>query len=402
MTIALVALGALAGSVALVGYAYVGYPALLKLMSLGRSPRPPADPPSWPAITITIPVYNEATTIAETLRKVLAIDYPSERRQILVVSDASTDGTDDIVRTFADRGVELLRVPVRRGKTGAENAALAVVRGDIIVNTDASIHIPSHSLRPLIAAFADPSVGVASGQDVSVNRVGDSTNQGESRYVGYEMWVRELETRVGGIVGASGCFYAIRAHLHQVQFPEGLSRDFASAMVAEEHGLRAVSVPEAICFVPRTKSLHNEFRRKVRTMTRGMQTLLFKRHLLNPGRHGVFAWMLFSHKVCRWLVPWAGVLALIALGGLSWTTPWARLPLVGAAVLLVAAAVGWAWPEQHAAPRLVAIPAYLISGNIAALLASIAVVRGQRHATWEPTRRGVAAPRTEESAREAL
>jgi cellulose synthase/poly-beta-1,6-N-acetylglucosamine synthase-like glycosyltransferase len=321
------------------------------------------------------------------LRKILEIDYPPERRQILVVSDASTDGTDDVVRTFADRGVELLRVPVRRGKTAAENAALPAIRGEIIVNTDASIHIPPYALRPLIAAFADSSVGVASGQDVSITQAGDSTNQGESRYVGYEMWVRELETDVVGIVGASGCFYAIRAELHQVHIPEGLSRDFASAMVAEEHGLRAVSVPEAICFVPRTKSLHNEYRRKVRTMTRGMQTLSYKRHLLDPMRHGLFAWMLFSHKVCRWVVPWAGALALAALAALSVTMPWARWPLAAAGMFLIAAAIGWTWPERRVAPRLFALPAYLVSGNVAALVASIGALRGQRHATWEPTRR---------------
>jgi hypothetical protein len=204
MTITGLAFAALALSVALVGYAYVGYPVLLKVVGLIRPGRPRPDLlDAWPAITITIPVYNEAGTIAETLRRVLAIDYPPERRQILVVSDASTDGTDDPVAAFADRGVELLRVPVRGGKTAAENAALGRVRGEIIVNTDASIHIAPEALRLLIAAFADPSVGVASGQDVSVTQVGDSTNQGESRYVGYEMWVRELETRVEGIVGAS-------------------------------------------------------------------------------------------------------------------------------------------------------------------------------------------------------
>jgi cellulose synthase/poly-beta-1,6-N-acetylglucosamine synthase-like glycosyltransferase len=394
-----VAVVALGGAAALVAYTYVGYPILLKVVGLLHTPRRRGNSPLvWPTITITIPAYNEAGTIAETLRKILEIDYPPERRQVLVVSDASTDGTDDIVRTFADRGVALFRVPVRSGKTAAENAALPVVRGEIVVNTDASIHIPSHALRPLIAAFADPSVGVASGQDVSVTRVGDSTNQGESRYVGYEMWIRQLETHVGGIVGASGCFYAVRADLHRVDAPAGLSRDFAAALVAREHGLRAVSVPEAICFVPRTKSVRNEFRRKVRTMTNGMLTLIHRRRLLNPARFGLFAWMLFSHKVCRWLAPWAGLVALAALGALSLTVPLVRWVLGGIAVILVAAGAGWAWPDGRVAPRLVAIPAYLVSGNIAALVASIGAMRGRRHTTWEPTRRDAVAAHKAESA----
>jgi cellulose synthase/poly-beta-1,6-N-acetylglucosamine synthase-like glycosyltransferase len=383
----------LASAVTFVGYAYVGYPFLLKVVSLfrpGRS-RPPNAPTSWPLVSITIPVYNEAATIAATLRRTLEIDYPAERRQIVVVSDASTDDTDTIVQGFADRGVELLRVPVRRGKTAAENAALPLLRGEIVVNTDASIQVPPEALRPLIAAFTDPRVGVSSGRDVSITRLGAESNQGESGYVGYEMWLRDLETRVDGIVGASGCFYAIRADLHQVRVPDGLSRDFAAALVARERGYRAVSVPQASCFVPRTGALHNEFRRKVRTMTRGMQTLMYKRRLLNPARFGLFAWMLFSHKVCRWLAPWAGLVALAALGVLSFTAPWARWLLGGFTVIGVAAAAGWAWPAGRVTPRLLAIPAYVVSGNVAALLAAIGALRGVRHATWEPTRRDAVA-----------
>lgn len=393
------ALTVLALAAALVAYPYVGYPCLLKLLSLLRPARPPADVPlRWPTVSITIPVYNEAARIGATLRRILEIDYPSEQRQILVVSDASTDDTDTIVRGFADRGVELLRVPVRQGKSAAENAALPLLRGEIIVNTDASIHVPAHALRPLIAALMDPTVGVASGRDVSVTGLEDQSNQGELGYVGYEMWLRELETRVDGIVGASGCFYAIRANLHRARVPDGLSRDFAAALVARESGYRAVSVSQAICLVPRTASLRNEFRRKVRTMTRGMQTLFYKRHLLNPAHFGLFAWMLLSHKVCRWLAPWAAVLALAALGVVSVTMPWARWLLGSIAVVVVAAGAGWAWPIGRVAPKVLAIPAYLVSGNVAALVASIGALKGQRHATWEPTRRDALLEREAEPA----
>ena len=388
------AIAVLVGAVAFVGYAYVGYPCLLKLVSLLRPGRSlPNALTSWPFVSITIPVYNEAATIAGKLRRTLEIDYPADRLQIVVVSDASTDDTDIIVQGFADRGVELFRVPVRRGKTGAENAALPLLRGEIIVNTDASIHVPPDALRPLIAAFTDPTVGVASGRDVSVTRLGDQSNQGESGYVEYEMWLRELETCVEGIVGASGCFYAIRADLHRVGVPDGLSRDFAAALIARESGYRSASVPHAICFVPRTASVRAEFRRKVRTMTQGMQTLMYKRHLLNPARFGLFAWMLFSHKVCRWLAPWAALAALAALVVLSLTAPWARWLLGGVAAVGLVAAAGWTWPLGRVAARVLAIPAYLVSGNVAALLASIGALRGAHHATWEPTRRdGVAVP----------
>src|SRR5207245_2850849 len=135
----------------------------------------------------------------------------------------------------------------------------------------------------------------------------DRANPGEQTYVGYEMWVRGLETRVFGIVGASGCLYAIRKDLHMRSLPEALSRDFAAALAARECGLRAVSVPQALCFVPRSASLRQEYWRKLRTVTRGLTTLWYKRSLLNPARYGLFAWLLFSHKVCRCLTPLAPV-----------------------------------------------------------------------------------------------
>src|SRR5207245_7881979 len=121
-------------------------------------------------------------------------------------------------------------------------------------------------------------------------------------------------------VRASVCRYQIRSELHMGRVPEDLSRDFAAALTAREHGRRAVSVPAALCLVPRGASLRQEYRRKVRTITRGLATLTHKRALLNPLRYGVFAWMLFSHKVCRWLVPGAGLCFSAPC------SPWHRMP----------------------------------------------------------------------------
>ncbi len=370
-------------------YTYLGYPAILKLLSLFRRPEEQAPLRDWPRVSIMVPVYNEAAVIAATLERILAVDYPADRRQILVVSDASTDGTHEIVERFAHRGVELLRLPQRRGKTAAENAARRHLRGEIIVTTDASVRVHRDAVKHLVAAFADPAVGVASGRDVSVTNLESPANAGERAYVGYEMWVRDLETAVDGIVGASGCLYAIRANLHMHDVPEALSRDFAAALTARAHGQRAVSVPAAICYVPRGASLHQEYARKVRTITRGLGTLLYKRALLNPLRTGLFAWMLFSHKVCRWLLPWALLLFVAALATLAVTSSWARAALVAAAAVGVLAAAGWRWSERGRIPppRLVTLAAYLVAGNVAVLHAWLRVVGGRLAPVWEPTRR---------------
>ena len=376
------------GPLGLVGYAYLLYPLMLKLLgSFRRRATRPATPTDWPVITITLPVYNEESTIRAALDALLEADYPPDRRQILVVSDASTDRTDERVREYAGRGVELIRLPVRKGKTAAENAAGEHVRGEIVVNTDASVRIDRHALKPLIASFTDASVGVASGRDVSVATRGDEANLGEFHYVGYEMWVRALETHLGGIVGASGCLFATRAALHRLQVPEGLSRDFAAPLIARERGYRSVAVNDAVGYVPRAPSLRREYRRKVRTMTRGLETLFYKRALLNPFRYGLFAWKLFSHKLARWLVPWAVAGCGVGLILLAPVRPWAQWGLAAMGLVGFLALLGWRWAIDRPVPRLLALAGYVVSGTAAGLAAWRHAVRGEFNATWDPTSR---------------
>jgi cellulose synthase/poly-beta-1,6-N-acetylglucosamine synthase-like glycosyltransferase len=370
------------------GYAYAGYPLLLRLLASGRpDPVTPPEPAAWPLITVTLPCHNEQARLRAALDGLLRADYPADRRQILVISDASSDATDDIAREYADRGVELLRLPQRRGKTAAENAGVAAARGEIVVNVDASVGIRPDALKALVRAFEDPTVGVASSRDVSVGDLSSGANQGESGYVGYEMRVRALETRLGSIVGASGSFFAMRRDIHEPDFPEELSRDFASALMAVEHGYRAVSVDGAICLVPRTPSLRSEFRRKARTMARGLETLWYKRHLMNPLRHGLFAWMLISHKLCRWLVYLT--LPLAALGvvilALAWPPAW--LLVAGGAVIVALGVFGMRWPDDRRTPALLALPGFALASNVAGVLAWMRFFRGESSPVWEPTRR---------------
>lgn len=384
-----IAIAAVVSAACLVLYTYLGYPLILRVVGRWREHGVSGSGDQWPYVSISVPMYNEEAQARGLIESLLALDYPPDRRQILVISDASSDGTDDIVREYADRGVELLRLSERGGKTKAENAAAEHLRGEVIVNTDASIRIRPDALKPLIVQFRDPDVGCASGRDVSVGSERETGNAGEGGYVGYEMWIRDLETRVGGIIGASGCFYAIRPALHRLPLPDSLSRDFAAALHTHEHGFKAVSVPEAVCFVPRGSKLRKEYRRKVRTITRGMETLWHKRALMNPLRHGAFAWKLFSHKVCRWALPWAAMAAFVSVGILSATHVWALGLFAAGLAILALAGMGWLLAERPHVPRLFAIPAYLVVGNLSAAHAFVRAVRGDRDALWEPTRRHV-------------
>jgi cellulose synthase/poly-beta-1,6-N-acetylglucosamine synthase-like glycosyltransferase len=380
----------LALPIILLAYAYVGYPALLWLVGrVVRRPLPEGEPAVWPTVTITVPAYNIGQRLRPVLDRLVALDYPRDRYDVLVISDASSDDTDDVAREYADRGVGLLRMPTRRGKTHAENAAARVARGEILVNVDATILIPRDSLKPLIRPFQDPAIGVASGRDVSVGADVRAAggNQSESGYVGYEMWVRSLETRVGSIVGASGCFFACRRVVHDHQLPEELSWDFASALYAREHGYRAVSVDEAICLVPRTSALRTELRRKSRTMARGLATLVHKRALMNPARFGGFALALVSHKLVRWLPYLTAPFALVGLALLALEHESARWALAAVVAGLLVGIAGIRWPSARAVPRPIAFAGFGLAAFAAGALAWLELLRDRRTAVWDPTPR---------------
>jgi cellulose synthase/poly-beta-1,6-N-acetylglucosamine synthase-like glycosyltransferase len=379
--------------IALVAYAYAVYPFALWMLARRRpavvvGPRAGSTTAAWqPLVSIVVPAYNEEAQIRGAVEALIAQDYPADRLQVLILSDASTDRTDEIVSEYASRGVELLRMPVRGGKTAAENASCAVLRGEIIINSDSSVRLHPTAVRRLIESMADPRVGVASTRDVSVTPGAATTNAAEAGYVGYEMRIRSLESRTGGIVGASGSGYAIRASLHRRPVRPDLSRDFSAALTARTHGFSAVSVDDAVCYVPRTSSLAAEYRRKVRTIARGVDTLIYQRHLLDPMSYGSFAWKLLSHKVCRWLVPASAIPGAIGLALLAPTEPWAAAALGCGMGLAGIALLGALWPARRPAPRPISVITFAVAANLAVVHALVRVAYGHEDHLWEPTRR---------------
>jgi cellulose synthase/poly-beta-1,6-N-acetylglucosamine synthase-like glycosyltransferase len=374
--------------VAIALYVFVIYPAIVYVWSRFRSADDfSADPAEWPELTILIVAYNEERRIGETLRKALAVDYPHDKLSVLVVSDASTDRTDDIVRGIGDPRVTLHRVGTRQGKAHGENESAQFIRGEIVVSIDASIIIPPPSLKALVRAFSDPAVGLASGRDLSV---GDEAREGttaESSYVDLEMRLRAAETRVHSIVGASGCFYGTRRQLHETRLPDVISRDFAAASVARAAGFRAVSVDAATCLVPRTKTLRVEQRRKTRTMARGLDTLFYFKQMMNPLRYGSFAFMMISHKLMRWLL-FPSLLGWLIAPVLLWSTaPWSMIFAIGMLVGIGLARLTAVLPDDRRLPNILAFPAYIFVSIVAAWGAWLESVSGRKTATWEPTPR---------------
>jgi cellulose synthase/poly-beta-1,6-N-acetylglucosamine synthase-like glycosyltransferase len=283
-------------SVAMLAYIYAGYLAALKLIVWVRGARPIRRSRITPRLTLIISAYNEAEVIRKKLDNALALDYPADGFEIVVISDASDDGTDDIVQEYAAKGVRLFSQPERRGKTAGLNAAIPSVSGELIVFSDANAIYQKDALRMLVRNFADPQVGCVTGEAryfASGNAVADV---GERVYWGYEMHVKRLETALGSMVGGDGAIYAIRRSLWQ-SLPENAINDFLNPLQIVAAGWRAVYEPDAVCFEETAGGTRVEYRRRVRIVSRSWRAVFQARAVLNPFHVGLFAWSVVSHKV---------------------------------------------------------------------------------------------------------
>jgi glycosyltransferase involved in cell wall biosynthesis len=362
-------------------YPYFGYPALLwglgTILGARRQPAPAAA--DLPTVSMIIPVHNEAARLERKVANTAALRYPADRLEVLFISDGSTDQTVPLLHALAGPGMHVLELPGRGGKAQALNAGLARARHEVLVFSDASIELEPDSLQALVRPFADPRIGIVSGEDVLPE------SGGEALYGRYELLLRRLESRLGSIVGASGSFYAQRRSLCQ-PFTEGMAPDFLSVLRTVEQGHRAISEPHAVGRMSSVKDPRQEFSRKVRTLIRGMTTLFAYAHLLNPLRDAAFAFTLFSHKLMRWAAPFFLLGMLIASIALV-RTPFYAVALAGQVCFYLGALASLGeWFRFHRSlPGKVSL--YFSSVNAAILTAWVQYARGVRQELWTPSRR---------------
>jgi cellulose synthase/poly-beta-1,6-N-acetylglucosamine synthase-like glycosyltransferase len=280
------------------------------------------------------------------------------------------------VRKFEKEGIRYFEQPVRSGKAGALNRGLQEAKSEILVFSDASIILERNALRKIVGKFIDPRIGCISGED-HIPGGGE-----EGAYGKYELLLRNLENRVGSIVGASGCLYAQRRVLCK-PFKEGMAPDFISVLVTVEKGCRAVTEPEATGVMKSVGDPHSEFQRKVRTFLRGMTTLFYFKHLLNPFRYGIFSVQLISHKLLRWST--GLFLILLCLSNLFLIDSYFYLTiLLLQAAFYALAVIGWLVSSK---PLIFRLPFFFSMVSLAALVAWAKYIGGFRQEIWEPSKR---------------
>jgi glycosyltransferase involved in cell wall biosynthesis len=364
---------------AFVVYTYVGYPLALVAIRLVRN-RPVRRRDVSPTISFIIAAHNEERRIGAKLLDTLQLDYPPDLLEIIVASDCSTDGTHAIVEGLRSDRVRLVVSPERRGKEAAQKLAISVSSGQILVFSDVATRVDRHALRQVVRNFASSDVGCVS----SVDRLTDAAGRmsGEGLYVRYEMLLRTLESSIGSVVGLSGSFFAARRDVC-ANWAVDVPSDFATLLSSVRLGLRGVSDPEVVGYYQDLADNAREYDRKVRTITRGIVALSRNTDVMNPFRYGLASWQIFSHKLCRWTVPFALAAILIASVLLI---PASRVFAAAAAaqVVIYGMAIVTRTPPRWMFLRAVM---FFVNANVAILHAWINVVRGRRFVVWEPSRR---------------
>ena len=303
-------------------YNWVLFPALLTVAVRLKQARPVvARAGDLPRVSVVIAAWNEELCIADKIRNCLAFDYPADRLEIAVGTDAVTDRTNEIVRSFADQGVKLHAVDERLGKSAVLNMLIPDVHGDLVLLTDADVLIAPDALRLAVERFGDEKVGVLL---FHYQRRNEDGHVAEGLWDRYENWLKRLEGELGSAVGVYGWAMMLRKSLYRPIPPETISDDYVLGTRPFRWGYSAVYEPRALCWT-RTETARVEFTRKARNSRGSIQAFFMMPDLFLP-KFGVKSWVLFSHKFLRWVTPFS-MLAVLVGSAASWRIPFFRVAL---------------------------------------------------------------------------
>lgn len=363
-------------------HSYFLYPIILAIAGRFQESSPSDEPVAeYPTVALIIAAYNEEEIIAQKIENSLELSYPSEKLEIIVFSDASSDRTDDIVRSYAEQGVQLMRIEGRVGKTECQNRVAEAVESDILVFSDANSMYDADAISSLVRAFS-PGVGCVAGE---LRYTAEDGVEGESVYWQYEQLLKTLESRVNSLVGANGSIYAVRASSY-IPLARTATSDFAEPLAIVENGETVKYAANAVARERTGESTQSELSRRKRIVTRSWNTITDYTGLLNPLEHPVFSYQLFTHKLLRWLSPLFLLFVFVSnalLAGLSANVVF-DVVFVLQLLFYGLAVVGFT-TDQLSLPSLfyTHVPYYFLVANYGMSVGLFRFLRGMNVVTWE-------------------
>jgi cellulose synthase/poly-beta-1,6-N-acetylglucosamine synthase-like glycosyltransferase len=363
----------------LVGLRLLGFPRS-RQQSSATGEFPPGE---LPQVCVLVVAYNEQGEIGARIENLLEHDYPAERMDVCVVSDGSSDRTDEIVLSYGDR-VRLVRSPQRVGKALCLNLGLKETASGVVVFTDANTEFAKDAVMRLVAPLADPSVGFVVGTQGYRTLRNAPAEKSESSYGTYETWLKQLENCVGSVVGGDGAIMAVRRELIRSLRPDDVS-DLRIPLECVANGFRGYFQPAAKGWEGAPHVFRKQFYRKTRIIQRSILTMVRVRQVLNPFRTGMFAYLAVSHKVLRWFGPVLLLIATASSSLLVWNGESQYGWFLASVIALMGVAAGYSFPSLRRS-RLVYLSFYFWLIQFAALVAITRLHRRDYYTLWEPAR----------------
>jgi len=361
------------------GYVYVGYPLLLAVLGMVYRVRPRIRGDYLPTVSVLIAARNEEKDIAWKIRECFDWDYPSDRIEVLVASDASEDRTDEIVRGITDPRLTFVRIESRVGKNLALNRLVPLAHGEILFFTDANAHIERFALRRLVRHFADERVGCVTGQTRPF--VQDNWTTGASFYWDYEAIVKRLENTIGSVLVCEGAVFCIRRTLF-TRLSAELANDLELPLRIGKLGLWVRYDRGAFASEYETSSPREEFDRRRRICSQGMLATLRLWHSFSTLR----GWQFASRKFLRWFTLLPLALLLVSCATISYQSfrPFFMVALALQVLVYLLAGFGWLLTSIHKQIRgIITVPYYAVLVCAAGLIGTIEAGLGHRFAVWD-------------------
>ncbi|WP_175161823.1 glycosyltransferase family 2 protein [Paraburkholderia fynbosensis] len=363
-------------------YPYLVFPVLIVVSSrfVGSADHPVRqDDTVLPKVSLLISAYNEERVIRQKIINSLSLDYPQSMLEIIVASDGSTDSTVEIVNSFASRGVRLSHSTLRRGKNPCLNEAINDVTGDIVVFTDANAMFDIHAVAALVKGFDSADVGCVIGKECRVSKEHSGTAKSDGAYWAFENLIKRAQNRLGVVLVGNGPIFAIRRSLFK-PLESDVANDFQTPMQIGNDGWKVIFEEKALSYESSATDALDEYRRKVRIVSRGLAGF----EKFGRDMSGWRLWVFISHKFIRWFALYLQITLFLLNVVLLTTHGWLVAATFGAQLALYALAIlGWLNPWNVRRNKCVALAFYFCLVNTAAAVAILKHARGVRVATWE-------------------
>ncbi len=381
-------------------YAYFGYGILLfvliKILHLiGLRKKYAGNEDYEPEVTLFVAAYNEKDYVDSKIKNSLELDYPKDKIKQVWVTDGSDDGTQEVLKKYADKGIEVYHEDARGGKIGAMNRGMAFVKTPIVIFSDANTMLGKESIRRIVNLFRNPKVGCVSGEKRIYQKDMGSAAGTEGIYWKYESILKKWDAELYSVVGAAGELFAIRTELFQKVEKDTLLDDFIISLRVAEKGYTIQYDPEAYAIETASADVKEELKRKIRISAGGIQSIIRLKELLNPFKYGILTFQYISHRVLRWTLAPVGLLLILIFnliivlncGIINFNNIyvwifWAQI------LFYLAALLGWYFENKKIKIKVLFIPYYFFIMNLSVYLGVMRFIKGKQTVKWERAKRG--------------